>query len=54
MARVRWFRWLDAFVAWAGLWGISAAVLGRGMEGQAAVLALILVGLGLVVRPLRT
>ena len=54
MTRVRWFRWLDAFVAWAGLWGISAAVLGRGLAGEAAVLDLILVGLGFVVRPLRT
>ena len=54
MTRVRWFRWLDAFVAWAGLWGISAAVLGRGLAGEAAVLGLILVGLGFVVRPLRT
>jgi hypothetical protein len=54
MARVRWFRWLDALVGWAGLWGLSAAVLGRGLAGPAAVLALILVGLGLLVRPLRS
>jgi len=54
MARVRWFRWLDAFVAWAGLWGIIAAVLGRGVSGKAAVLALILVGLAFLVHPLRT
>ncbi len=54
MTRVRWFRWLNAFVAWAGLWGISAAVLERGLAGEAAVLGLILVGLGFVVRPLRT
>jgi hypothetical protein len=54
MARVRWLRWLDASVAWAGLWGIGAAVLGRGSAAEAAVLASILVGLGFVVRPLRT
>ena len=54
MARVRWFRWLDALVAWAGLSGLGAAVLGRGLAGEAAGLALILVGLGFVVRPLRT
>jgi hypothetical protein len=54
MARVRWFRWLDALVAWAGLWGLGAAVLGRGLAGEAAGLALILEGLGFVVRPLRT
>jgi len=54
MARVRWLRWLDAFVAWAGLWGIGTAVLGRGSAVEAAALALILVGLGLAVRPLRT
>jgi len=53
MARVRWFRWHDAFVAWAGLWGLGAAVLGRRLAGAAAVLPLILVGLSLVVRPLR-
>ena len=54
MARVRWLRWLDVSVAWAGLWGIGAAVLGRGSAGEAAVVASILVGLGFVVRPLRT
>jgi hypothetical protein len=53
MARVRWFRWLDALVTLAGLWGISAAALG-GLAGEAAGLALILVGHGFVVRPLRT
>jgi len=54
MARVRWFRWLDACVAWAGLWYLGGAVLGRGLAGPAAVLSLLLVGLGLWVRPLRT
>lgn len=54
MVRVRWLRWLDASVAWAGLWGIGATALGRGSAGEAAVLASILVGLGFVVRPLRT
>ncbi len=54
MARVRWFRWLDACVAWAGLWCLCGAVLGRGLAGPAAGLALLLVGLGLWVRPLRT
>ena len=54
MARVRWFRWLDACVAWAGLWCLGGAVLGRGLAGPAAGLALLLVGLGLWVRPLRT
>jgi hypothetical protein len=34
MTRVRWFRWLNAFVAWAGLWGISAAVLERDWPGK--------------------
>ena len=54
MARVRWFRWLDACVAWAGLGCLGIAVLGRGLAGPAAGLALLLVGLGLWVRPLRT
>ena len=53
MARVRWFRWLDACLAWAGLWCLGGAVL-RGLAGPAAGLALLLVGLGLWVRPLRT
>ena len=53
MARVRWFRWLDACLAWAGLWCLGGAVL-RGWAGPAAGLALLLVGLGLWVRPLRT
>ncbi len=50
MARVRWLRWLDACVAWAGLWCLGGAVLGRGLAGPAAGLALLLVGLGLWVR----
>jgi hypothetical protein len=54
MARVRWFRWLDACVAWAGLWSLGGSVLGRGLAGPAAVLSLLLVSLGLWVRPLRT
>jgi hypothetical protein len=54
MARVRWFRWLDACVAWAGLWYLGGSVLGRGLAGPAAVLSLLLVSLGLWVRPLRT
>lgn len=54
MARVRWLRWLDASVAWAALWTLGAAALGWGSAGEAAVVASILVGLGFVVRPLRT
>jgi hypothetical protein len=54
MARLRWFRWLDACVAWAGLWYLGGSVLGRGLAGPAAVLSLLLVSLGLWVRPLRT
>ena len=54
MSRVRWLRWLDAFVAWAGLWGIGASVAGWAWAREAAVLSVILVGLGLVVRPLRS
>jgi hypothetical protein len=43
MARVRWFRWHDAFVAWAGLWGASARSWGGDWQGAAAVLPLIVV-----------
>jgi hypothetical protein len=53
-SRVRWLRGLDALVAWAVAWGASLAVLGWASAREAAVLSLILVGLALMVRPLRT
>jgi hypothetical protein len=53
MSRVRGLRWLDALIAWTGLWGTAVSVLGRALARETAVLSLILVCLGLVVRPLR-
>jgi hypothetical protein len=52
-SRVRWLRGLDALVAWTVLWGTSLTVLGWASAREAAVLSLILVGLALMVRPLR-
>jgi hypothetical protein len=53
MARLRWLRRLDAVVAWAGVWGVALAALGEGSGGPAAMIALLAVGLGLALRPLR-
>ncbi len=54
VSRVYWLRWLDALIAWTGLWGIGVWVVGRALAQEAAALSVILVCLGLVVRPLRT
>ena len=54
MSRLLWLRWLDALVAWVGLWSATVCVLGRTSAREAAVLSLILVGLSLGVRSLRT
>ena len=53
-SRLRWLRWLDALVAWVGLWSAAVCVLGRPSVREAALLSLVLVGLGLGVRSLRT
>jgi hypothetical protein len=53
MSRLRWLRGLDAVVAWVGVWGVAMAALGGGSGNAPAMIALVAVGLGLVLRPLR-
>ena len=53
LRRRRWLRWGDALVAWALLWSVSAVVLGPARPEAAAVVALVLVGLGAGLQPLR-
>ena len=52
ISRAAWLRRIDAVAAWMGLWG--ALMSGLGSARQAAVLAVVLVGLGFMVRPVRT
>ncbi len=49
-SRLRWLRALDALVAWLGLWGIAGGLLGA---QPGALVALVLLGVGLALRPLR-
>ena len=53
LTRRRWLRWCDALVAWALLAGVSVVVLGPERLEAAAVVALVLVGLGAALQPLR-
>jgi hypothetical protein len=53
LGRRRWLRWGDALVAWALLWSVSAVALGPERLEAAAVVALVLVGLGAGLQPLR-
>jgi len=53
IARARWLRWTDAAAAWVGLWAVGAAILGPASARPAAALSLAVLGLGLVVRPIR-
>lgn len=53
ITRRRWLRWGDALLAWLGLTLVLALVLGAERGQAAAVLALILVGLGAALQPLR-
>ena len=52
--RVYWLRWLDAVIAGTGLWGLSVWVVGRASAQEAIALSVVLLCVGLVVRPLRT
>ena len=54
MSRLRWLRWLDALVAWTGLWATAVWVLGRASAPEAAVLSMVIVWLSVGVRSLRT
>jgi hypothetical protein len=53
IARIRWLRWLDAGVAWLSLWAATRSMLGSVSTRDAALAAGALLGLGLMVRPLR-
>jgi len=53
IARARWLRWMDAIAAWLACGAAWTAILGSASAGQAAVLSLATLGLGLVVRPIR-
>jgi hypothetical protein len=53
LGRRRWLRWGDALVAWALLWSVSAVALGPERLEAAALVALVLVGLGAGLQPLR-
>jgi hypothetical protein len=49
----RLLRWLDALVAWLGVWGGAALALPSAPREPLAVLAALVVGLGALARPLR-
>ena len=47
-------RCVDAVVAWVGLWGGLGSVLGSALASHAAVLSMTILGLGLLIRPIRS
>jgi hypothetical protein len=53
MSRMVWLRGLDLVVAWLGLWAVAALVLGLGSGTEAGLVSLVLLCLGLAIRPLR-
>ncbi|HXJ83462.1 MAG TPA: hypothetical protein VMS64_32850 [Candidatus Methylomirabilis sp.] len=53
IARARWLRGMDAVVAWLGLYVVMLSMPGLVSAGQAAALALVLVGFGFLARPIR-
>lgn len=53
IVRARWFRGLDAGVAWLSLWAAALWTFGAASARGAALAAGAVVGLGLMVRPLR-
>jgi hypothetical protein len=52
-SRARWLAWLDALLAWLGVWGLLAALSETAPAGASAVAALVLVGVAALARPLR-
>ena len=58
-AVVRWtvtarvLRWLDALVAWLGVWGGAALAFPSASRESLALLAVLVIGLGALARPLR-
>jgi hypothetical protein len=53
IARARWLRWLDAGIAWLTLWVVIRFILGAVSTRDAALAAGALLGLSLMLRPLR-
>lgn len=53
ISRMWWLRWADAAVAGVCLWSASVSILGRVFGSHAAVLSLIPLGLGVMIRPVR-
>ena len=53
ISRMWWLRWVDAAIAWVGLWGLGL-VLGSALASHAAVLSLTFLCLGLLIRPIRS
>ena len=54
ISRMWWLRRVDAAVAWVALWGGLGSVLGSALASHAAVLSLTILGLGLLIRPIRS
>ena len=54
ISRMWCLRWVDAAVAWIGLWGGLSLVLGSELASHAAVLSLTFLCLGLLIRPIRS
>ncbi len=53
ISRARWLRRADAVLAWVGLCGVWASVLGPAPASQVAILSLAVLCLGLAIRPVR-
>jgi len=53
IARSRYLRWIDAAAAWIVLLGVVVALFPELPSGALALLAAALLGLGVVLRPLR-
>lgn len=51
---LRALRWLDAFAAWLVIWGALTITVSTAQLGALAVLAAVIVALGVLIRPLRT
>jgi hypothetical protein len=53
ISRSRYLRWIDAVAAWLVLLAVTATALPESSVRAAAVIALALLGVGVMVRPLR-
>lgn len=53
ISRLRWLRWLDGLLAWLVLWGTAMLMLPSLASAQGLVLSLAVVGIGIMIRPLR-